>query len=468
MPKAPRSAAIYARISSDQDGTALGVTRQVEDCRALAKQLGWTVAEEYVDNDISAYTGKKRPGYQRMLDDLVAGERDAVIAYHLDRLTRRPIELEHFVEVATTAKVAVRFVSGGDFDLVSGDGLMVMRMLSAVAAGESATKSRRLKRKNDEAAAKGVPHKGGNRPFGYEDDWVTARADEAAVVRAIFERFLAGESLRSIATWLDAEGVKTVNGRPWLSTSVRTMLRNPRYAGLRSHRGDVVGTATWEPIITIAERDKVMALMERRASTRERTNRSYLLTGLLRCGKCGNRLFSARRQNSRRYVCMAGPDHGGGCGRLTIVATPLEQLIADAVLYRLDTPELAAALSGQAELDTESAALSEALAQARAHLDELAQIYGDGNIGQREWLTAKSPIDARVKDLERRLARATGNSGLAAVIGNGESLRAQWTDLPLGRQAAIVKTILDHANIGPGQPSARSLDPGRVDLVWRI
>jgi len=187
MPNKPVCAAIYARISSDQDGTALGVTRQLEDCRALAKKLDWTVAEEYVDNDISAYTGKKRPAYQRMLDDLAGGERDAVIAYHLDRLTRRPIELEHFVEVATTARVThVRFVSGGDFDLVSGDGLMVMRMLAAVAAGESATKSRRMKRKNDETAANGVPHKGGNRPFGFEDDWITHRPEESA-----FDRHLA-------------------------------------------------------------------------------------------------------------------------------------------------------------------------------------------------------------------------------------------------------------------------------------
>ncbi|CAN5406655.1 hypothetical protein BH10ACT2_BH10ACT2_24240 [soil metagenome] len=195
IPKPPVCAAIYAGISSDQDGTALGVTRQLEDCRALAKKLGWTVADEYVDNDISAYTVKERPAYQRMLGDVAAGDRDAVIAYHLDRLTRRPIELEHFVEVATTANVTVRFVSGGDFDLVSGDGLMVMRMLAAVAAGES---------------------------------------------------------------------------------------------------------ATWEPIITVEQRDKVMALMDRRASTRERTPRSYLLTGLLRCGKCDNRLFSWRRENSRR------------------------------------------------------------------------------------------------------------------------------------------------------------------------
>ncbi len=468
MPKPPVRAAIYARISSDQEGTALGVTRQVDDCRALAEKLGWTVADQYIDNDVSAYSGKKRPEYQRMLDDLAAGERDAVIAYHLDRLTRRPIELEHFVEIATTANVAhVRFVSGGDFDLVSGDGLMLMRMLAAVAAGESATKSRRMKRKNDETAAKGEPHKGGNRPFGFEDDWLTARPDEAAVIRTMAERFVAGESLRSIAKWLDAEGVKTVKGRPWLTTSVRTTLRNPRIAGLRAHRGDVVGSATWEPIITVAERDKVMALMDRRASTRERSPRSYLLTGLLRCGKCGNRLFSSRRENSRRYVCMAGPDHAG-CGRLTVVAGPLEELITDAVLYRLDTPELAAALTGQAARDTETAAMSDALAQDRAHLDELAQLYGDRKINSREWMTARSPIETRVKDLERRLARATGNGALAAIIGNGESLRAQWIDLPLSRQAAIVKTILDRAIIGPGQPSARSLDPGRVDLVWRI
>ena len=47
----PAVVAVYARISSDQEGTALGVTRQVQDCRELCTRLGWTVAEEYVDND---------------------------------------------------------------------------------------------------------------------------------------------------------------------------------------------------------------------------------------------------------------------------------------------------------------------------------------------------------------------------------------------------------------------------------
>src|SRR3954464_4593695 len=103
--------AIYARISSD-DGTALGGARPVEDCRKLAAELGWEVAEEYVDNDVSAYSGKRRPAYERMLADICDGYRDAVLVYHVDRLTRRPIELEQFVETVTAAGVRhVRFVS---------------------------------------------------------------------------------------------------------------------------------------------------------------------------------------------------------------------------------------------------------------------------------------------------------------------------------------------------------------------
>jgi DNA invertase Pin-like site-specific DNA recombinase len=112
------AAAIYARISSDQDGTALGVARQLEDCRRLAADLGWPVADEYVDNDISAYSGKRRPEYQRLLVDISEGHRDAVIVYHSDRLTRRPIELEQFLEVATAAHLRhVRFVAGAAVDV---------------------------------------------------------------------------------------------------------------------------------------------------------------------------------------------------------------------------------------------------------------------------------------------------------------------------------------------------------------
>jgi site-specific DNA recombinase len=155
--------AIYARISQDRDGEGLGVKRQVEDCRAEAERRGWTVADVYVDDDVSAYSGKVRPAYARMLADLADGLRDAVIVWHLDRLHRRPIELEQFVATCARARVTDVVTLHGNFDLGSGDGLLVARLLSAVAASESDAKRRRGRRKMQEIAEAGKPHMGGPR-----------------------------------------------------------------------------------------------------------------------------------------------------------------------------------------------------------------------------------------------------------------------------------------------------------------
>jgi hypothetical protein len=96
----------------------------------------------------------------------------------------------------------VRFVVG-DTDLSTGDGLMVVRILAAMAANESATKSRRVKRKIEQNAAAGLPHGGWVRAFGFAEDKMTVIESQAAVIRQVAERFLAGESLRSLATWLE-------------------------------------------------------------------------------------------------------------------------------------------------------------------------------------------------------------------------------------------------------------------------
>src|SRR5881397_1487977 len=101
----PVRAGIYARISSDREGDALGVNRQLEDCKQLAGLRGWQVVETYVDDDVSAYSGKPRPEYARMLHDLQTGTITGVLVYHLDRLHRQPKELEEFFEVCKHAGV---------------------------------------------------------------------------------------------------------------------------------------------------------------------------------------------------------------------------------------------------------------------------------------------------------------------------------------------------------------------------
>ncbi|MCX8557226.1 recombinase family protein [Mycolicibacterium mucogenicum] len=466
------SAAVYARISADVEGKSLGVQRQLEDCRRLAAERGWTVGREYVDNDISAYSGRRRPGYEQMCDDLAAGVRDAVIVYNLDRLHRRPVELEEFVALCERAGVHQVATVTADIDLGNDDGLFMARIFAAFAAKESGRKSARMRRKYQQKAAQGLPH-GPHRAFGYQDDKISIYEPEAAVIRELVARVIAGESVNALTAWLNETGVGSVRGGRWATTAVRGILTSPRIAGLRAYKGEVVGEATWPGIITPAERDQVLAALSARSWTRKRSPRTYLLSGLCRCGRCGTRLVSqartgtARERSTRRYVCSAHPDHGG-CGRLTVVAEPLEHLMVQAVLTRLDSPALADALAGRARSNPDTAALGAQIDAEQARLDELAQLYAAKAITAREWVLARDPISDTITALRRDLAHATDTGPLAEYAGAGAALRGQWDDLTLDRQHAILRSVLDHVTIAPGKPGARTLDIGRADPHWRI
>ncbi|WP_104126417.1 recombinase family protein [Cryobacterium sp. Y57] len=461
-------AAIYARISRDVTGEGLGVERQLADCRQLAADRGWTVAEEYVDNDISAYKGKRRPSYERMLEDIAAGQRDAVIVYNTDRLTRRPIELEEFVQICESAGVQQFATVTADINLGNDDGMFMARILAAVAAKESGRKSERQKRKARETAEAGKPNGGNLRPFGYERDQLTVVESEAVVVRILAGRYLAGESLMSLTSWLQEEGVSSVAGMPWRTSALRQTLTNPRIAGLRAHNGEVVATAVWPAIITPATHEQLVAMFARKKVTGRRAPRRYLLSGLLRCGKCGNKLFSAARQDTRRYVCMSGPDHGG-CGKLTIVAAPVEEWLAEAVLLRVDSPAMTDALAGRVASDERHAALLASLEADRAQAKELAELWSAKVISTEEWKAAREPLQTRIFNTDRQLAQLTGTNTLDGVVGHGEELRTSWESLNLTRQAAIVAAVLDYATITPKTSSGRStVDPNRIIATWRL
>lgn len=227
---APRAAiftrvAIYNRISNDPQGIEAGVERQRADCQALAERLGWQVHRVYVDNDLSAWSGKRRPDYQQMLHDIHAGKVDAVIVWHEDRLTRLPRELEEFADVCLKAGVHRLVSCYGDTDLSNSDDMLTLRIKGAVAKNQSDAASRRLRRKHMELAQSGRPN-GGRRPYGYESTIRDAHGHvvnrdraytaivpaEAARIREAAERVLAGEPVRSVAKDWNDNNVPTPHG----------------------------------------------------------------------------------------------------------------------------------------------------------------------------------------------------------------------------------------------------------------
>lgn len=420
-----------------------------------------------MDNDLSAYTGKPRPNYERMLVDIEAGRVDAVISYHQDRLTRRPIEFEQFVELCQRAGLDRFATVTSDISFGNDDGMFTARILAAVAANESARKAKRVKRSIQQKAERGLPNGGAVRPFGYEADRITVREPEAELIRQTVARFLARESMSSIVQWFRSQDVPTVNGGEWRTVTIRQIITNPRIAGWRVLNGEIVAEAIWPAVIDKATFERVQAEDARRKATGWRPARRHALSGMLRCGKCGAKLFSTSREQRRLYRCMKGLDHGAGCGGITISAAPVEEWITEAVLHRLDAPAMHAAMAGEPNDDVLHTALNDDQKRLTARSEELAQDWASGEISRAEWKAAREPLHRQIADIERQLAALASSRRLDGLAGQGEALRAQWAGLNLSRQSAIISAVLDYATIMPSPPS-KFVNPDRIVATWRV
>ncbi|HKB30017.1 MAG TPA: recombinase family protein, partial [Streptosporangiaceae bacterium] len=124
----PIRAAVYVRISSDRTGPGLGAARQEQDCRALCQRHGWDVVGLYTDNDVSAYSGKPRREWLRLRADIAAGRIDAIVCWHVDRLTRTPREFEDVIDLHDQAGIQLATVTG-EIDLATPTGRLVARTL---------------------------------------------------------------------------------------------------------------------------------------------------------------------------------------------------------------------------------------------------------------------------------------------------------------------------------------------------
>jgi len=459
-------AGIYARISSDREGDQLGVTRQIEDCRRYAERCGFEVADVYVDDDTSAWSGKRRPEFERMLDDLRGRRIGAVLAWHLDRLTRHPRELEAFIDLCEELRVELGCVTG-EVDLGSHIGRLTARMLGGLARYESDHKSERIRRKHEEIATNGRVSGGGSRPYGYESDKVTVRAGEAAIVRECAKRLLAGEPVRSIAKDLNERGVASASGGAWSPQSLRRMLASPRISGQREHRGEIVAKAVWPAIISPQDGAKIRALLANPERRTNKTARRYVLGGLLVCSHCGERLVARPRTGGqRRYACAKGPGFSG-CGKTYINAEEVEHFVTEAVLIRLDSAALQRTIERRHRKAPDAQRWLAEMEQAQSKLAELAEMYGQGECTIVEWKAARKPIEQRLTDARKQLAKVSRSGVLDRYVGNGAGLRADWDSLDLSQQHAIVAAVVDSVVVGPARRGYNRFDESRLTPVWR-
>src|SRR5450631_488293 len=125
----------YVRMSKDKAGDEHGIANQQAALDRHAEARGWTITRRLSDNDLSATSGVRRPGFDEAMRLVEAGQADVVLCWAVDRFVRRIAELESVIGRFQAAGCKLAAVSG-DLDLSSDAGRTVARMLSVIAQGE--------------------------------------------------------------------------------------------------------------------------------------------------------------------------------------------------------------------------------------------------------------------------------------------------------------------------------------------
>jgi site-specific DNA recombinase len=448
------NAALYLRVSNDATGEHLAVDRQREDCRRIATERGWTIAQEYVDNSISASKrATKRPAYDRMVTDFAAGQFEALVCWDLDRLTRQPRQLEDWIDAAEERGLLLT-TANGEADLSTDGGRLFARIKASVARAEVERKSARQIRAAAQRADRGRPPSG-VRLTGYTLAGKVL-ADEATIVRSIFTRFSAGDSLKGITVWLTDQGIETRHGKAWSPSSVRTILTNPRYAGRAIYCGQVTGKpGAWRLIVDEEVFDAVQARLTdpRRITNRLGTDRRHLGSGLYLCGVCGGLL---RSHSGCRYRCPVG-------GHITRMGESIDNYVTGVIRERLSRPDVADLL---AVPDTDAAKrLSAQIEALRIRLGKIEADYDADLIDGRRYAVATEKVQAELTRAETTRARTAGGEGLGLVLASADPA-AEFDRSPLGVQRAVVAALVLAVTLLPA-PRGHKFDPESVQIQWR-
>lgn len=448
----PLRAAIYLRMSLDRD---LGIDRQREDCWALCERLGWT-GVEYVDNDRSATKASVvRQAYLQMCQDIETGEVDAIITWRSDRLYRMLRDLLPLIDLIQVEqkggrRIPIETCQTGLIDLTTDSGRMTAKILAAVSENEGEVRTARQLRALEQIASSG---RGWGAPaFGYNGDHRNPALvkDEARLIRKAYHDLQAGATLYSIAMEWNNAGYRTrpnkarPKGNVWNSTTIGRLLKNPRNAGLRSFRNEVVGKGDWPAIVDVETWQAACFILNDPARrTSHLYARKFLLGGILRCGVCGKGLGTAKGgRGDNVYKCKNwGECHGGPVRRIEVV----DAWIREVMIKKLATHDWVANTQAVQE---GVHALHEEAANIRTRMDSLANDFAEGDLSPSQLRVANQKLQSKLAAVESRLARASGSYAFDGLLGI-EDIAAYWDGLSIDKQRAIICALCDKIVVNP-------------------
>lgn len=302
-----KTAAAYIRVSTE-DQLEFSPDSQIKTIKKYAKEHGYNLPEKYifVDKGISGKSVKNRIGFIKMIEKAknVPKLFDVILVWKFSRFARnREDSVVYKSMLKRKFNISVVSVS----EQLSDDptSILIEALLEAMDEYYSVNLAQEVKRGMNEKFLRGgtinVP------PFGYKKGDFAFEVDEvsAKAVKMMFEDFLNGCSLRSIAIKLSNLGVYTKRGNKFDVRSVRYILTNPVYTGklrMKKEKGarkfNVI-TGIHKPLINESDFEKVQKILKQHydLNLKNRKKNIHMLSDLVFCSDCGSKLIVCAKNN---------------------------------------------------------------------------------------------------------------------------------------------------------------------------
>ena len=282
-----RPAIAYYRYSSHRQGEQ-SIEGQRAEAERWAASHGYTIIKEYADRAMTG-TNDDREQFQLMFREMERLHPAVLILWKVDRMGRNKEEIAFNKYRCKKAGVKVAYTAESIPN--TPEGVILESVLEGMAEYYSLQLSQNIRRGQRVSASK-CQSTGGNRPLGYRtgpDKRFEIDPEGAAIVRQVFDRYVAGETQAEIVRSLNEQGLRTLHGKPFTHNSLRTMLKNEKYIGVYTYKDEVRVDGGIPAIIDeeTFQKAQVMLKVNKRAPAHKWAKADYLLTEKLFCGCCG-------------------------------------------------------------------------------------------------------------------------------------------------------------------------------------
>ncbi len=482
------SALTYERASQDKKEQGKSVTDQRKLNLGEIDRHSWRHGKSFWDNDRSAsrHATKDRPQFEKLMDRIRKGTDDVLVVWEISRRER---DLAVYVQIRDLCfEVGLYFwlVGGQLFDLRDRNDRMFLGFQAVQAEFQSDYIRDNVKRGIDGAAAAGRPH--GRGTYGYErvyhsrtKAFLEQRPDEephtaigkdgteetytrAGIVREIYKKIAQGVPLIRIEEDFNDRGIPASQGGVWRRGIIRKIALNPAYIGKRVLRGEVVGDGQWDGLVSEELYWAVRNMLENPDRTTWKPARArYLLSYMVKCGKCGGPLsvnnVDRHGWEGQVYSCLLRR-----CAAVKMEY--LDEFVARLVVAWLSRPDTAKQL--HKKFDDQGVAEARAEAERLRHdLEDWRSLAEQGEVTAVSFARAEAGLIKKIAEAEQAAQEAGIPPVLRGMI--GPHAEAEWLALgdDVARKREVIKEVLE-LRLMPVGKGTRTFGPHRVWRRWKL